>query len=60
MLVIIGVLIYAIANTGTQTASTTPGTTTGAGPTAAGTQNPSQSTTTLPNPKAPAAPATNR
>jgi hypothetical protein len=60
MLAILGVLIYAIANTGTQTASNTPGATTGTGPSTAGTEKPSQPTATLPNPKAPAAPASNR
>jgi hypothetical protein len=60
MLAIIAVLIYAIANTGTQTASTTPGATSGAGPTTAGTENPPQPTTTSPNPRTPAAPAPNR
>jgi hypothetical protein len=60
MLAIIGVLIYAIANTGPQTASTTPGVTTGTGPSAAGSQDPSQGTTTPPNQMAPTTPAPNR
>jgi hypothetical protein len=60
MLAIIAVLIYAIANTGTQTASTTPGATTGGAPTTAGADNSPQPSTTLPTPRAPAAPPSNR
>jgi hypothetical protein len=59
ILAILGVLIYALSNTGTQTASTTPPATTGAGPTTTGTGKASQPATPLPNPKAPA-PASNR
>ena len=58
MFAILGVLVYAIANTGPQTTSTPPTATTGAGPTTAGTENPSP-VTPVPNPRAPAAPASN-